>query len=259
MSNHWQFTLHVYYSCPAGYYCPKSGADDYKSYPCEPDHFCPKGSNTSIPCDPGTYNPQIKATNQSWCITDISNTSSEGLKPNNAESGLLITIAGVSVGLLCLVAVIRIVVRGALKKFRISSNHHVNSHADFNLNTFFNTDDTSVAVTDNDVCQENAAENRTITALSPDSIYNEINDEIYDVINESDMDSIACSIVGDHAGESDDHRNQLPSASNECVLQSEGLESVSDDGPLTDGIDVEKIDDDNIIYVDNATCVDISD
>ena len=43
------------------------------------------------------------------------------------------------------------------------------------------------------------------------------------------------------------------------MLQSEGLESVSDDGPLTDGIDVENIDDDNIIYVDNATCVDISD
>ena len=184
--------------------------------------------------------------------TGTTSTSSVGLKPQNTDSKMPIVILGVSVGILCFVAMIRLVVRPALKKFRINRNHHVNSQADFNLNTFSNIDDTSTAVSDNNVCRVNAAENMTITALSPDSVYYEINDEIYDVIYESVMDSISCSFVGDHTDEPPEHSDHMPSTSNECVLQLEGMESVIA-RPLT-----KKNADENIIYVDNATCVDTS-
>lgn len=73
--------------CPSGYYCPE-GTYDYLPYECPVGHFCllSTPSNFSHPCSPGTYNPQIRATNSSFCIDCDPGTYCQGYG-NSAPTG----------------------------------------------------------------------------------------------------------------------------------------------------------------------------
>lgn len=39
--------------CPAGYYCPLQAVEDYNSYPCPDQFYCPEGSSAPILCTDG--------------------------------------------------------------------------------------------------------------------------------------------------------------------------------------------------------------
>ena len=53
--------------CEAGYYCD-SFTGTYEQTMCPAGHYCPEGTFTPVPCKPGTYNPILRATDQSECL-----------------------------------------------------------------------------------------------------------------------------------------------------------------------------------------------
>ena len=89
-----------------------------------------------------------------------------------------------------------------------------------------------------------------MTSASSDNLYNEINDEIYDTINESDMDSIVSSTAAD-----------LASGPTDCIFVSgneNDFGNVVDRRELVNDqtfIYVKDTQHENIVYVDNATCM----
>ena len=229
--------------------------DDYKSYPCEYNHYCPEGSRSSIPCDLGTDNSHLKSANQSWCAVDcisakenctgITNTTGVGIKQENNDIKLPLTIVGVSLALLCIAIIIGLKFQTIFKKRRYNRKDNINCSSKYQDSTAFNADNASIAVTVND-----KDKGVNMTSASSDNLYNEINDEIYDTINESDMDSIVSSTAAD-----------LASGPADCIFVS-GNENVF--GNVVDRrelvndqtfIYVKDTQHENIVYVDNATCM----
>lgn len=56
------------YECIEGYYCPRGTADPFAN-PCDRGHYCPPQSSLPQPCPGGTYQPDLRATNESQCLT----------------------------------------------------------------------------------------------------------------------------------------------------------------------------------------------
>lgn len=54
-------------TCESGYYCDSFGGTSEQTM-CPAGHYCPEGTFTPIPCKPGTYNPILRATDQSDCL-----------------------------------------------------------------------------------------------------------------------------------------------------------------------------------------------
>ena len=225
--------------------------DDYKSYPCEYNHYCPEGSRSSIPCDLGTDNPHLKSANQSWCAVDcisaeenctgITNTTGVEIKQENNDIKLPLTIVGVSLALLC----IAIIIGSKFRKICNNGKDNINCPSKYQDSTALNADNASIAVTVND-----KDKGVNMTSASSDNLYNEINDEIYDTINESDMDSIVSSTAADLASGPTDcifvSGNQ-----NDCGNVVDRRELVNDQTFIY----VEDTQHENIVYVHNATCM----
>jgi hypothetical protein len=79
--------------CAGGYYCPP-GTQHPAQYPCPAGHYCPPQSAAPIPCDRGTYNPDVLRANRTECLSCPENTYTSllgqtGCRPcgSSAQSG----------------------------------------------------------------------------------------------------------------------------------------------------------------------------
>lgn len=56
-------------SCPSGFYCPNSTTISYDQHLCSKGHYCPLGTITPVPCDPGYFSNSKGNRQSSDCLS----------------------------------------------------------------------------------------------------------------------------------------------------------------------------------------------